>query len=82
MLPRSSRTGVITMTSNRRRFFQVLGTGAAGMTIGGSGMASASAGSDKTGTEDDGPVLQIGDHIAVTDTQHGKVRGYVLRGIH
>jgi len=70
------------MTSNRRRFFQVLGTGAAGVTISGTGLASPSAGTDKTGTEDDGPVLQIGDHIAVTETRHGKVRGYVLRGIH
>ena len=70
------------MRSNRRRFFQAVGTGAAGMTIGGSGMAAASAGSDKAGTEEDGPVLQIGDDIAVADTQYGKVRGYVLRGIH
>jgi para-nitrobenzyl esterase len=70
------------MTSNRRRFFQVLGTGAAGVTIGGRVRASASARTDKTGMEDDGPVLQIGDDIAVTDTQHGRVRGYVLRGIH
>jgi para-nitrobenzyl esterase len=27
-------------------------------------------------------VLLIGDNIAVTNTQYGKVRGYVLRGIH
>jgi para-nitrobenzyl esterase len=70
------------MRSNRRRFFQTLGTGAAGLTIGGRGRASASPRTDKTGTEDDGPVLQIGDGIAVTDTQYGKVRGYVLRGVH
>jgi para-nitrobenzyl esterase len=31
---------------------------------------------------DDGPVLRVGDDIAVASTQHGKVRGYVLRGIH
>src|SRR5688572_16925589 len=70
------------MRSNRRGFFQALGTGAAGMTIGGRGTASASVGSDKAVTADDGPVLQIGDGIAVTDTRHGRVRGYVLRGIH
>ena len=70
------------MRSNRRRFVQAFGTGAAGMTIGGRVRASASARTDKTGMEDDGPVLQIGDDIAVTDTQHGRVRGYVLRGIH
>ena len=70
------------MRSNRRRFVQTLGTGAAGMTISGSVGASASAGSDRAGAEDDGPVLQIGDDIAVADTEYGKVRGYVLRGIH
>jgi para-nitrobenzyl esterase len=52
------------------------------MAISGSGMSSASAGPDKAGTEEDGPVLQIGDNIAVTDTEYGRVRGYVLRGIH
>jgi para-nitrobenzyl esterase len=30
----------------------------------------------------DGPVLLVGDKIAVAETQYGKVRGYVLRGIH
>ena len=69
------------MRSSRRRFFRTLGTGAAGLTIGGRGLASASSASDKAGTED-GPVLEIGDNIAVTDTRHGRVRGYVLRGIH
>ena len=67
------------MRWNRRRFFQAIGTGAAGMTITGRGMASEI---DKTAAEDDGPVLQIGDNIAVADTEHGKVRGYVLRGVH
>jgi para-nitrobenzyl esterase len=31
---------------------------------------------------DDGPILRIGDDIAVADTKYGKVRGYILRGIH
>jgi para-nitrobenzyl esterase len=30
----------------------------------------------------DGPVLLVGDNVAVADTERGKVRGYVLRGIH
>jgi para-nitrobenzyl esterase len=30
----------------------------------------------------DKQVLFVGDNIALTDTQHGKVRGYVLRDIH
>jgi para-nitrobenzyl esterase len=68
------------MRSNRRRFVQALGTGAAGMTISSTGFVAAT--SDKAGVEEDGPVLQIGDAIAVANTQHGRVRGYVLRGIH
>jgi len=70
------------MRSNRRTFFETVGTGVAGMTISGSGLASASAWSDKAAAGEDGPVLLIGDNIAVADTQYGKVRGYVLRGIH
>jgi para-nitrobenzyl esterase len=49
------------------------------MAIGGGGTASAST---KAAAGEDGPVLLIGDNIAVADTQYGKVRGYVLRGIH
>jgi para-nitrobenzyl esterase len=58
-----------------------MGAGAAGLTIGGTGMSSAHAA--PAGKEaEDGPVLLIGDNIAVAETQYGKVRGYVLRGIH
>jgi para-nitrobenzyl esterase len=72
------------MRSTRRRFFQAMGTGAAGLTLGSKGASSASAATVKaTGKEaQDGPVLLVGDDIAVADTRHGKVRGYVLRGIH
>ena len=70
------------MESNRRRFFQAAGAGVAGVAISGSGVASASSGTDTHAAGEDGPVLQIGDDIAVAETRHGKVRGYVLRGIH
>jgi para-nitrobenzyl esterase len=72
----------MTMKWNRRRFFHALGTGAAGMTVGGRRAASAATETDKTVAGNDGPVLQIGDDIAVAETRHGRVRGYVLRGIH
>jgi para-nitrobenzyl esterase len=71
------------MRANRREFVRTVGVGAAGLTIGtayeapdafGSAPAPAPAG--------DGPVLLVGDNIAVADTAYGKVRGYVLRGIH
>ncbi len=69
------------MKANRRGFFQAMGAGAAGLSIGGTGMSSAHAA--PAGKEaEDGPVLLIGDNIAVAETQYGKVRGYVLRGIH
>jgi para-nitrobenzyl esterase len=60
-----------------------MGTGAAGLTLGGKGLPSALAAPVKPGKEaEDGPVLLIGDDIAIADTQYGKVKGYVLRGIH
>jgi para-nitrobenzyl esterase len=67
------------MRSNRRRFFQAVGTGAAGMAIGGPAVGAAAP---AKGRGNDGPVLLVGDAIAVAETQHGKVRGYVLRGVH
>jgi para-nitrobenzyl esterase len=72
------------MKSTRRRFFETMGVGAAGLTIGARGLSSAAAAdtSSPTPGEGDGPVLLVGDDIAVADTLHGRVRGYVLRGIH
>jgi para-nitrobenzyl esterase len=72
------------MKSTRRRFFETMGVGAAGLTLGAKGLASSAAVdiSGRTPGEDEGPVLLVGDDIAVADTRYGKVRGYVLRGIH
>jgi para-nitrobenzyl esterase len=72
------------MKSGRRGFVRAIGVGAAGLTFEAKRPSSASAAPAATeaGTaRDDGPVLEIGDGIALADTQHGKVRGYVLRGI-
>jgi para-nitrobenzyl esterase len=66
------------MNMNRRSFFQTMSASAAGLTIGTSGVPSAFGDIDH---DDDGPVLLVGDDIAVADTEHGKVRGYNLRGI-
>jgi len=59
-----------------------MGTGAAGVTIGATAISSVSC-SSKTPVkaEDDGQILFIGDNIALADTQFGKVKGYVLRGV-
>ena len=71
------------MKRNRREFVQAVGAGAAGLTIGGGrwpagATLSAAAGAN----DDDGPALLVGERIALAETAHGKVRGYVLRGIH
>jgi para-nitrobenzyl esterase len=59
-----------------------MGAGAAGLTVAAKGssalFAAPPAGAEGEG---DGPILQVGEDIAVVDTQYGKVRGYVLRGI-
>jgi para-nitrobenzyl esterase len=70
------------MKTNRRLFFKTVGAGAAGLTLSTSAVSLVSSCSSAAGKkEDDGQVLLIGDNIAVADTQYGKVRGYVLRGI-
>jgi para-nitrobenzyl esterase len=79
--PRPWARGGILMRTNRRTFFKTLGTGAAGLTL----TTTAVSGQGRTGpanTDPDGPVLLVGDDVAVAGTTSGKVRGYVLRGIH
>jgi para-nitrobenzyl esterase len=70
------------MKSNRREFFGTVGAGAAGLTIGGTAFSSISCAPAPAPVADEGPVLQVGDDIAVVETNAGKVRGFVLRGIH
>jgi para-nitrobenzyl esterase len=55
---------------------QTVGTGSTGIAA---AMAAPKTASTKG---DDGQLLHIGDNIAVTNTEYGKVRGYILRGIH
>jgi len=66
------------MKSNRRKFIQALGTGSAGVAFTTAASGAKAPGATKGSDEQ---LLQVGDEIAVTDTQYGKVRGYVLRGI-
>ena len=71
------------MKPNRREFFETIGAGAAGLTIGAGILSTVSCGTPdaKKETEEE-QVLFVGDNIAIADTQYGKVRGYKLRGIH
>ncbi len=60
-----------------------MGTGATGLALGSAAFSASSCkSSDNMKEGDDEQVLLIGDNIAVTDTQYGKVRGYKLRGIY
>ncbi len=67
------------MKPNRRRFIQSLGTSSAGIAMGAAGVATSTQTAMAKGQ--DGQLLLVGDNIAVANTQYGKVRGYVLRGI-
>jgi len=64
---------------SRREFFETVGAGAAGFAIGMPAAEAAPGGAN--GPSDDGPVLQVGENVAVVATSNGKVRGFVLRGI-
>jgi len=72
------------MKSNRRNFIQKLGLGATGLGATGLGLGStltSEAKGFKPKEKEDEQLLFVGDNIAVTNTQYGKVRGYILRGI-
>jgi len=67
------------MKPNRRRFIQSISASSAGLAI---GAASANVTAEAaTAKGRDTQLLLVGDNIAVANTQYGKVRGYVLRGI-
>lgn len=68
------------MKSQRREFIKTIGAGATGFALAGTATA-CSSGAGKVEKED-GPVLLIGENIALAETEYGKVRGYILRGIH
>jgi para-nitrobenzyl esterase len=68
------------MKHNRRNFVRALGSGSAGVALSASASAAGKAKGDAKANE--GQLLHIGDNIAVTDTQYGKVRGYILRGVY
>jgi hypothetical protein len=68
------------MKSNRRNFLQTLGAGTAGLGL--AGLPGSATATPLPPAEEDGQVLFIGDNMAVADTRHGKVRGFILRGIY
>ena len=70
------------MKTNRRNFFQTLGTGAAGLGLASAFPLSACTSESKADKGDNGQILFIGDDIAIAETVYGKVQGFMLRGIY
>jgi para-nitrobenzyl esterase len=74
------------MKTSRRKFFHKLGVGTAGLgLVSPLGLTSCESPSDKNeveNDEEDGQVIFIGDKIAIADTTHGKVRGFIHKGIY
>lgn len=72
------------MKTDRRAFFQTLGTGTAGLGLSTAFMATACTSADKgdnAGNSED-QILFIGDDIAIAETVYGKVQGILLRSIY
>ena len=67
------------MKATRRNFIQTLGAGAIGLTVPKTSLGNTQP-HDLNIDEDQ--LLHIGDNIAIAQTEYGKVRGFILRGIH
>ena len=68
------------MKTNRRSFFKTLGAGAAGASL--ASLPFSVMATEQPPVNDDDQQLFIGDDIAIAKTEYGKVRGFILRGIH
>ncbi len=70
------------MKTDRRKFIQTMGSGAAGFTFGAAAHSVTSCTSSSDKKEDDGQIIFIGDNIAIAETTFGKVRGFIHRDIY
>lgn len=73
------------MNTKRRDFLQKMGLGTAGIGLAAAmPLTSCEATANKTEAkaEGDEQFLFIGDDIAIAETKHGKVRGYILNGVY
>ena len=77
------------MSIDRRKFIKSIGLGT--IMLGAHPFAALSSGIvlpdeggslDKDAYTDDGSQVQIGDNIAIAETEYGKVKGYIMRGIY
>lgn len=67
------------MKTNRRDFFKKVGAGTLAASIPFASQAHALSSAPKAASEDQ--FLQIGDNLAIANTDSGKVRGYILNGV-
>ena len=70
------------MKPSRRNFLQSLGVGVAALGIAHESTATNLRPPKAAKAAGDEQVLFVGDAIAIANTEHGKVRGFILRGIH
>ena len=68
---------------NRRSFLKCLGVSSAAVSAGTLlPLSSCFVPTPPVPAGDSGPVLQIGENIAVADTDCGKVKGFIMRGVY
>lgn len=72
----------VSKSVSRRSFIKGLSVGTAALTTGVAMPLTSCASSVAVDKSNDQPVLQVGDHIAIADTDCGKVKGYILNGIY
>ncbi|RRA99745.1 carboxylesterase/lipase family protein [Larkinella rosea] len=70
------------MKPSRRNFLHSLGVSMAGLGLVQESAAAESRPPKALKPAGDEQVLFVGDDIAIANTEYGKVRGYILRGIH
>ncbi|QDK78736.1 carboxylesterase/lipase family protein [Spirosoma sp. KCTC 42546] len=70
------------MKPSRRNFLQSLGVGVASLGVAQPTTAAGLKPPKTAKPAGDDQVLLVGDKIAIANTEHGKVRGFILRGIH
>lgn len=76
------------MGINRRKFLKSVGLGTIMLgaqpltALASEALTPGNSPQDRKDIIDDGPQVQIGDHIAIADTEYGKVKGYIMRGIY
>ncbi|NVK48931.1 MAG: carboxylesterase/lipase family protein [Cyclobacteriaceae bacterium] len=67
------------MNTNRREFFKKVGVGTLAASV---PFVHSAQALSLTSQNSDDQFLQIGDNIAITETDSGKVRGYILNGVY